>query len=192
MLERHERELRQRLSAQEDDGREPEPGSDAALLLDALCGMEADVYLPAFVASARHLAEQGGRLEMRLAGIERWHAGLAQALNNVLIHHPAELAEAQAVLGALIAEVVVVLAREYQVVRQRQVDEEAERARRGASRLQALQRINAAANSTLDLDQTLATAAEAVAEEMGVDLCAIFLFDDVSRDLDLRATNGPY
>ncbi|HLZ22159.1 MAG TPA: GAF domain-containing protein [Ktedonobacterales bacterium] len=192
ILQRHEREMRQHLSELEGDGRDPEPGSDAALLLDALCGMESDVYLPAFETSARRLAEQGGRLEMRLIGIQRWQAGLAHALDDVLAHQPAALAKAQEMLGALVAEVVVVLAREYQIARQRQVEEETERARRGASRLQALQRINAAANSTLDLDQTLATAAEAVAEEMGVDLCAIYLFDDISRDLDLRATNGPY
>ncbi|HKB47613.1 MAG TPA: GAF domain-containing protein, partial [Ktedonobacterales bacterium] len=68
----------------------------------------------------------------------------------------------------------------------------AERARRGMTRLQALQRINAATNSTLDLDQTLATAAQAVAEEMSADLCVIFLFDDVTRELLLRASSGPY
>ena len=69
---------------------------------------------------------------------------------------------------------------------------EVERARRGMTRLRALQRINAAANSTLDLDQTLTTTAQAVAQEMGADLCAIFLFDEVTRELQLRATNGPY
>ena len=192
VLQRHERELRQRLSDLEGDGRDPEPGSDAALLLDALCGLEPRMYLPAFETSARHLAEQGGRLEVRLAGIQRWHAGLARALDDTLAHHPTARAEAQELLGALVAHVAVVLAREYQTVRTHQVEEDAERARRGASRLQALQRINAAANSTLDLDQTLATAAEAVADEMGVDLCSIFLFEDISRDLELRATNGPY
>ncbi len=76
-------------------------------------------------------------------------------------------------------------------MRTEQSDHEAEYARRGMTRMQALQRINAAANSTLDLDQTLATTAYAVAEEMDADLCSIYLFDEVTRELALRATNGP-
>ncbi|MEO7000515.1 MAG: GAF domain-containing protein, partial [Ktedonobacterales bacterium] len=48
-----------------------------------------------------------------------------------------------------------------------------------------------AANSTLDIDQTLITTARAVADEMNADLCVIFLFDEVTRGLQLRATSGP-
>lgn len=57
--------------------------------------------------------------------------------------------------------------------------------------LQALQRINNAANSVLDLAETLGTTARTVAEEMQADLCSIFIFDEASRRLELRATNGP-
>ena len=57
--------------------------------------------------------------------------------------------------------------------------------------MEALQRINAAANSILELDQTLQTAAKVLADEMGADLCVIFLFDDITRELQLRATSGP-
>jgi two-component sensor histidine kinase len=171
---------------------EPEPGSDAALLLEALCGAPSKGYLPRFEASARTLAEHGGRVEVRLAGIQRWSEALTRALDDVLRDDPAMLAAAQQRLARLVAEVSVSLVRAAQVVQTAQKTAEAERARRGMTRLQALQRINSAANSTLDLDQTLTTTAQAVAQEMGADLCAIFLFDEVTRELQLRATNGPY
>nr|MBF6590315.1 GAF domain-containing protein [Ktedonobacterales bacterium] len=183
--------LRQRLCDAAGLERGPEPGSDAALLLDALCGTAPAAYLPKFEASARALAEQGGRLEVRLAGIQRWSAALARALGAVFAADPVMRAEAQEHLGQIVAEVAVTLARGTRDIAALQSAAEAERARRGMTRLRALQRINAAANSTLDLDQTLTTTALAVAQEMGADLCAICLFDEVTRELQLRATNGP-
>ncbi len=171
---------------------EPDPGSDAALLLEALCGAPPSEYLPLFEASARALAAQGGRLEVRVAGVQRWCEALSRALDEVLGDDVRLLAGAQELLARLTAQVCVSLVRAAQGVLAQQRAAEAERARRGMTRLQALQRINAAANSTLDLDQTLTTTAQAVAQEMGADLCAIFLFDEVTRELQLRATNGPY
>ncbi len=56
-------------------------------------------------------------------------------------------------------------------------------------RLRALQQINAAVNSTLDLDQTLRITAQAVATALNADLCTIFLFDEFTQELDLRATS---
>jgi two-component system, sensor histidine kinase PdtaS len=191
-LRRHDRELRQRLSIRAGDGAEIEEGSDAWLLVEALCGAPEEECLARFAASGRSLAEQGGRLEVRLSSIERWHTALDEAIGELFAGDPALMAQAATRLGRLATRIVTTLAREYQAAKLRQADEEAERAHRGMTRLQALQRINAATNSTLDLDQTLATAAEAVAEEMHADLCVIFLFDEVSRELELRATNGPY
>src|SRR5579884_1429229 len=179
-LRRHERELRQRLSAVAGDGGEVEEGSDAWLLVEALCGAPEEESLGRFAESGRRLGEQGGRLEVRLQSIERWHAALDEALAELFRDDPATLARAASRLGRIVARAVLTLTREFQGARLRAAQEEAERARRGMTRLQALQRINAATNSTLDLDQTLATAAEAVAEEMNADLCVIFLFDEVS------------
>jgi len=59
-------------------------------------------------------------------------------------------------------------------------------------RLQTLQRINSISNSAVDLDQTLEVTAQKVAEELGVDLCSIFFYDELQRILTLRATNGPH
>src|SRR6266699_3892062 len=58
-------------------------------------------------------------------------------------------------------------------------------------RLQALQRINSAANSTTDLNQTLEITAKTVASELHIELCSIFFYDELQRILTLRATNGP-
>ncbi len=185
-------DLRRQLRAWTQMDEEPEAGSDASLLIDALGGAPATVYLPKFESSAQQLAEQGGRLEARLAGIQRWSSGLSDALSAVFAHDPATAASAQAQLTQVVSEVTVTIARAYETVRARREKEEVERGRRGLTRLQALQRINAAANSTLDLDQTLSTTARAVASEMNADACVIYLFDEVTRELQLRATSGPY
>ncbi|HEY7833576.1 MAG TPA: GAF domain-containing protein [Ktedonobacterales bacterium] len=66
-----------------------------------------------------------------------------------------------------------------------------ERAERAAARLDALERINAATNSAMDVGEALEAVARAVAGALGADLCAIFLFDQPRREVQLRATNGP-
>lgn len=60
-----------------------------------------------------------------------------------------------------------------------------------SQRLLALQQINAAVNSALDLDQTLKVTAQAVAAALDADLCTIFLFDEFTQELELRATSDP-
>ena len=208
----HSGELRRRLAEYDLSGRAPEPGSDAAVFLDALCGTlpsraaGESPHEPAgspragaspsgveahFDASGTSLAEQGGHLERRLESLRGWQAVLGRALDEIFAAEPQTRAEAQRFLGDLSGQVIVTLTLAFQRAQQQAVAREEERARRGVTRLQALQRINAAANSTLDLDQTLATAARAVCDEMGADLCSIFLFDDLTRELSLRATNGP-
>jgi two-component sensor histidine kinase len=188
------RSLRESLRQQlwehaEDSG--PATGSDAALLLDALCASEGEDASLLFEVSGRDLAEQGGRLEVRLAGIRRCSTLLSEALDQLLEEEPRILAQAQRRLAVLVADAVVALTRGYQEQRARGEREYAEWARRGMDRLRALQAVNAVANSAMDLDQTLATAAKAVAREMNADLCTIFLFDIAAHELQLRATNGP-
>ncbi len=187
----HSETLRRRLGEWVGGDTPPDVGSDADLLLDALCGAPAEAYLPRFEASARTLAEQGGRLETRLAGLHRWSAALAQTIDDIFADEPETLAQAHELLGSLIGQIAVTLTQGFQNVKSYQEALDAERSRRGASRLRALGRINAAANSTLDIDQTLLTTTLAVAEEMDAALCSIFLFDEITRELQLRATNGP-
>lgn len=95
----HERELRLRLATMAGDGREPDEGSDAALLLEALQGAAPEDYEPRFAASARQLAEQGGRLEVRLESLLDWQRALADALAGLFEDEPRTQARADRYLS---------------------------------------------------------------------------------------------
>ncbi len=173
------------------DGAQPEEGSDAHLLLDALIATDVTPFLPRFEQSGQRLAEHGGKLETRFQGLQSYGDALALALDDLLRDDPKQLAHVQSHLRMVLAQIMVALARGFQQVTERLTREEHERAYRGMTRLAAIQRVNSAANSSLDLDQTLQQIARAVAEEMRADLCSIFLYDEARRELVLRATNGP-
>src|SRR5258706_4452637 len=115
-LQARQQELRLRLGARVGAGGagDPERGSDAWLMVEALCGAPTERYLPAFAASGRLLAEQGGRLEVRLAGIETWQRALAEAVTALLADEPRLLAAAQAFLGTMGPPVGSTLAQAYQ------------------------------------------------------------------------------
>ncbi len=183
--------LRAQLRDWSEDGAAPEEGSDAHLLLQVLVSNDIAALLPRFELSGQHLAEHGGKLETRLQGLQEYADVLARALDMLLRDEPEQGARAQSHLRKGLMQITVALVRGYQQAVERLTDEEHERARRGMTRLNALQRINAAANSSLDLDQTLQLTARAVAEEMEADLCSLYLYDEASRELNLRATNGP-
>jgi len=173
------------------DGATPEEGSDAHLLLEALIADDITSYLPRFELSGQRLAEHGGKLEARLQGLQGYADVLGLAASDLLCADLEQQTQVQSRLRAVLAQIMVALARGYQEVAERLAREEHERASRGMTRLAAIQRVNAAANSSLDLDQTLQQIARAVAEEMQADLCSIFLYDEARRELILRATNGP-
>ncbi len=61
---------------------------------------------------------------------------------------------------------------------------------RRMAELRGLHRVISAANSTLDLDTSMQTVVETVAEVMGVEACSVYLYDKNSDDLTLRATCG--
>jgi len=56
--------------------------------------------------------------------------------------------------------------------------------------LEGIMQINAAANSTLDLEQTSYLAAKTVADVMGLDECSVWILDDKSNRLVLHRTHG--
>ncbi len=58
------------------------------------------------------------------------------------------------------------------------------------ARLAALQKINSAVNSSLDLGDTLTQTVNVVAEVTHTDVCSIFLYDETSNRLVLGATSG--
>jgi two-component sensor histidine kinase/putative methionine-R-sulfoxide reductase with GAF domain len=61
---------------------------------------------------------------------------------------------------------------------------------RRVQQLDGLHRVISAANSTLDLDASLQTVVDTVAEVMRIDVCSVYVFDQHSRILRLRATRG--
>ena len=56
--------------------------------------------------------------------------------------------------------------------------------------LRGLHRVISAANSTLDLDTSMRTVVETVAEVISVEACSVYLYDKNTDDLTLRATRG--
>jgi two-component sensor histidine kinase len=183
--------LRDHLWIREGAEAEAAEESDGEALLDALCADDRSAALARFEGEARRLAERDAALAPRVAHVHRCVEALARGLAEVFAGDPPANAAAQEQLAHVVAAVDAALVRGFDAAAARRADEDAARARGRAARLRALQRVNAATNSALDLNETLQIAAEAVAEVMGADLCSIFLFDDITRELQLRATNGP-
>src|SRR5512146_899721 len=124
---------------------------------------------------------------MRLQGIRVWSCALADVLGEQFATNPATYARALRSLFEITTQATVAISRGWRDAQNEQSDNEAERARRGMTRMQALQRLNSGANAARRLAQTLGTTALAGAEEMGADLCPIYRCDEVTRELALRA-----
>lgn len=192
VLAQHIARLRVRLQQVSGDSSGPEEGSDAWLLLSVLTGQNnynSQVVQERFEESGHWLALQGGKLDARLLALQRYVDVLENEFQEVL---PApELVSATSLLHRLQSTCILALTRGYQNVTDQAQRECVHIAQQLDRRLQALQRINAVTNSTMDLDQTLETTAQVVAEELNADLCSIFFYDELQRVLTLRATNGP-
>ncbi len=172
----------------------PEEGSDAWLLLHALIETDDQSMgnlLERFEQSGRWLAEQGGKLDVRLSGVEEYIEALAREVKVLLRERPEIVVELLERLHRLQAQTGLALTRGYQSVVDRQTQENRAVTRQLEHRLQAIQRINGVSNSAMDLDQTLEVTAQVVAEELQAGLCSIFFYDEMQRVLTLRATNGP-
>jgi two-component system, sensor histidine kinase PdtaS len=177
----------------------PEEGSDAWLLLHALIGDDNLALLDRFEQSGRWLAMQGGKLDTRIQGLQRYIDALALEIRDLFsqISLPDEgerstlLVEATSRLYQLQSSCILVLTRGYQHIMDQTSEERHILSQQLEQRFLALQRINGVSNSTMDLDQTLEIITKVVAEELKVDLCTIFFYDDLQRMLTMRATNGP-
>ncbi len=171
----------------------PEKGSDAWVFLNALIdeGEEDQKELQRhFEESGRWLAEQGGLLDGRLESLQRYVDALTNELKQIFQEQAVFLVDAMTRLVHLQSTCAMALMRGYQNGVERKKLESAEAAQQLEHRLMAVQRINGVSNSAMDLDQTLEITAQIVAEELNVELCSIFFYDDLQRMLTLRATNG--
>src|SRR5579863_1043153 len=190
-LAEHTARLRVCLQQATGDSDGPEDGSDAWLLLNALIGNDTPVLVARFEQSGRWLAQQGGKLDVRLQGLQRYIDALAPGLKDLFGTQPEFLFEATSWLYQLQSSCVLALTRGYQSVVDQSAIERFTMTRQVEQRFMALQRINGISNSTMDLNQTLETIAQIVSEELHVQLCSIFFYDEMQRMLTLRATNGP-
>ncbi len=194
MLSSHIARLQARLQQASGESEGPEEGSDAWLLLNALIGAgdyDTQAIATRFEQSGRWLAEQEGKLDGRLSGLQQYIDALADELKLILQNQPDLLLEATARLHHLHAQSVIALTRGYQAVTEQYRQESDRTTQQLEHRLQALQHVNGVSNSAMDLDQTLEITAQVIAEELHTDLCSIFFYDDLQRVLTLRATNGP-
>jgi two-component sensor histidine kinase/putative methionine-R-sulfoxide reductase with GAF domain len=194
VLGQHVARLQVCLQQASGDSSGPEEGSDAWLLLKAL--MNRDYYqnstlLSRFEQSGRWLAEQGGRLDARVNGLQRYIDALVRELKAIFYNQPHYLVEVMEYLSQLQSACVLALTRGYQSIIDKMAVERRKMSEQIEHRLLALQRINGVNNSIMDLDQSLDVTARIVAEELKVELCSIFFYDELQRVLTLHATNGP-
>jgi len=195
----HEARLRASLQHVTGDNKGPEEGSDAWLLLHALIVPDDPSLLNQFEQSGRILAEYGGKLDVRLQGLQSYSDALVTEIRAICAEIPASgeeertrlLWEATSRLYNLQSACVRALIQGYQSTTDQLAAKQQTVTRQLDRRLYALQRINAASNSTMDLDQTLNTITKIITEELKVDLCSIFFYDELQRMLTLQATNGP-
>lgn len=122
---------------------------------------------------------------LRQIGTE-WHAcgGLAEVLTELGLHLAARLPMSQ---GVVVSELLLAFGAAQEEQRTREWEA---RLVERADQLDGLHRIISAANSTLDLDTSLQTVVETVANVMSVEVCSIYLYDKHRDDLVLRATHG--
>lgn len=192
VLAQHIVRLRASLQHISGDSEGPEEGSDAWLLLNALSGGEQGddaQTLLSFERSGSWLAEQNGKLDARLGGLQRYVDTLASELKQIL---PVELqVTALERLYQLQSSCTLALTRGYEETLNRRIVEHQNVTHVLERRFSAIQRVNSVNNSAMDLDQTLEFTTQVVAEELHADLCSIFFYDELQRVLTLRATNGP-
>jgi len=122
---------------------------------------------------------------LRQIGTE-WYicGGTAEVLTELGLHLAAHLPMAQ---GVVVSELLLAFGAAQEEQRTREWEA---RLVARATQLDGLHRIISAANSTLDLDSSLQTVAETVAQVMNVEACSIYLYDKHRDELVLRATHG--
>jgi len=119
-------------------------------------------------------------------------------LDRALEHLGARLASLQALIPAekqahllgFHTQVAVALARFVATRRPPVADDESAALEARLAELAAIQRINNAANSTLDLNQVLDLTVQAVGDVLRADDCSIYLYEEELGRLVLRATTG--
>jgi two-component sensor histidine kinase/putative methionine-R-sulfoxide reductase with GAF domain len=128
--------------------------------------------------------------DARVSGLRHigalWYAqgGAAEVLTEVGLHLAARLRLSQ---GLVVSELLLAYGAAQEEQRTREWET---RLLARATELNGLHRIISAANSTLDLDTSLQTVVETVAQVVGVEACSVYLYDKHRDELVLRAARG--
>ena len=179
ILAQHIARLQASLQQASGENSGPEEGSDAWLLLNAFISNDRPALIDRFELSGRALAEQGGKIEARIQGLQSYIDALAhecKELFNAENEHLHLLMEATSRLYQLQSLCISALTRGYQAVIDQVMLERQYMERHLEHRLQALQLINSISNSMMDQDQTLEIIAGKMSEELGADYCSIFYY----------------
>ena len=115
-----------------------------------------------------------------------WYAqgGAAEVLTELGLHVASYLTMSQ---GLVVSELLLAYGAAQEEQRTREWEA---RLVARAAELNGLHQIISAANSTLDLDTSLQTVVETVAQVVGVEACSVYLYDKHRDELILRATRG--
>jgi two-component system, sensor histidine kinase PdtaS len=175
--------LRQEASLSDESG---DASGEMRALLAAVSGAPSAEDMAACEETGAALAGASNALDQRLDDLQRWGDLLAAILDESLAGEPERLLAAQQALRRASIEVARALTHGYE-----RAHRKTQQANPDHNRLETLQRVNSVANSAQHVDGALNAIAHAVAEELDADLCAIYLFDETTRELLLRATNGP-
>jgi two-component sensor histidine kinase/putative methionine-R-sulfoxide reductase with GAF domain len=142
-------------------------------LSDLLTALAVDQTPEARIGSLRHI----GSL---------WYSqgGAAEVLTELGLHLADQLQLSQ---GLVVSELLLAYGAAQEEQRTREWEA---RLLARAAELDGLHRIISAANSTLDLDTSLQTVVETVAQVVGVEACSVYLYDKHRDELILRATRG--
>jgi two-component sensor histidine kinase len=162
---------------------------DLRRLLDLCENPASSARLDAIEAEGEGLAEARAQLDVRLESLEHTADALGAAIDATFTEDAEARSAAQATLQRAHRTHVTAIARGFQRGTEERVLHEHARMLHEQRRLHAVQRINSVTNSTVDLTEMLETTARIVAEEVPVDLCAIFLHDEMTNELSLNATS---
>jgi len=193
-LESYATHLRERLKQLSSASSPPFEKADGWAVLNALIAqVEPDDLLlnMYFARVGQSLASDAQQLGPRLLSLQQVLNVLLAELKELFPDRGGLVLDLSQHLFQLYTSSVVSLCQGYQQIADKLASEHANNVQQLERRLQALQRINGVSNSAMDLDQTLEVTAQIVADELNIQLCSIFFYDDLQRVLTLRATNGP-
>lgn len=163
---------------------------DLTRLLDLCDEQMKPALLDALDNEGIQFAQAGGRLDVRLESVERIADALGSAIDEMFATDESVRKASRDALRLARRNFIMAIAKGFQSAIERFAYTERENGQIEQRRLRAIQHINAAVNSSLNVDETLGTCAMIIAQEVHADLCAIFTRES-PNELVLRATNHP-